>query len=303
MSAYLRCNPADIPAQWLYWPQFRLWPPMTHRATLWCLAQMVACRSAHGSRQDPCDLFDFLQRARWILYAQPRRRELVGNYLCVLDEWFWEGFFPRLSMNCVHWSRKVDLTREDVLLLCFLIEQGALTFGYSQLYVFLGLCNKWLAPKKIPVGARFFAHFQNDPGAHPASSTMGTGFFPGVTRPGRGADHPPPPSAEVENEWSYNFTPPSGPGWPVIGWPYIFTYCNPLSQTKSHFIPSRLWRWNWQSVPKRRYLNYRHRGITQKKGYDRHNLLRNQCVHKYEEAYQNINILSQCGTVFMVRCT
>jgi hypothetical protein len=29
---------------------------------------------------------------------------------------------------------------------------------------------------------------------------MGTGSFTGVKRPGRGADHPPPPSAEVENE-------------------------------------------------------------------------------------------------------
>jgi hypothetical protein len=29
------------------------------------------------------------------------------------------------------------------------------------------------------------------PGAHPASCTMGTGYFPGVKRPGRGADHPP----------------------------------------------------------------------------------------------------------------
>ena len=27
---------------------------------------------------------------------------------------------------------------------------------------------------------------------------MGTGSFPGVQRPGRGADHPPPSSAEVE---------------------------------------------------------------------------------------------------------
>jgi hypothetical protein len=45
--------------------------------------------------------------------------------------------------------------------------------------------------KKIPVGARFFAHFQTGSGAHPASCTMGTGSFPGVKRPGRGADHPP----------------------------------------------------------------------------------------------------------------
>jgi hypothetical protein len=53
---------------------------------------------------------------------------------------------------------------------------------------------------RIPVGARFFAHIQTGPGAHPASCTMGTGSFPGVKRPGLGAEHPPPPSAEVENE-------------------------------------------------------------------------------------------------------
>jgi hypothetical protein len=53
---------------------------------------------------------------------------------------------------------------------------------------------------RIPVGARFFAHVQTGPGAHPASCTMGTGFFPGVKWPGRGADHPPPSSAEVKKE-------------------------------------------------------------------------------------------------------
>jgi hypothetical protein len=47
--------------------------------------------------------------------------------------------------------------------------------------------------KKIPVGARFFAHVQTGPGAHPASCTMGTGSVPG-----RGAEHPPLASAEVE---------------------------------------------------------------------------------------------------------
>jgi hypothetical protein len=54
--------------------------------------------------------------------------------------------------------------------------------------------------KKIPVRARFFAHDQTGPGAHPASCTMGTGSFPWLKRPGRGADHPPSPRTEVENE-------------------------------------------------------------------------------------------------------
>jgi len=38
---------------------------------------------------------------------------------------------------------------------------------------------------RIPVGARFSAPVQTDPGAHPASCKMGTGSFPGV-KSGRG---------------------------------------------------------------------------------------------------------------------
>jgi hypothetical protein len=34
----------------------------------------------------------------------------------------------------------------------------------------------------------------------PPIRTMGTGSFSGVKRPGRGADHPPPSSAEVKKE-------------------------------------------------------------------------------------------------------
>ena len=45
---------------------------------------------------------------------------------------------------------------------------------------------------RTPVEVRFSAPVQSGPGANPASSTMGTGSFPGVKRPGRGADHPPP---------------------------------------------------------------------------------------------------------------
>jgi hypothetical protein len=49
-------------------------------------------------------------------------------------------------------------------------------------------------------GAGFFAHVQTGPGAHPAFFTMGTGSFPAVKRPGRGADHPPHSSDEVKKE-------------------------------------------------------------------------------------------------------
>ena len=45
---------------------------------------------------------------------------------------------------------------------------------------------------RIPVEVRFSTCVQNGPGGHPASYTMGTGSFPGVKRPGRGVDQPPP---------------------------------------------------------------------------------------------------------------
>jgi hypothetical protein len=49
---------------------------------------------------------------------------------------------------------------------------------------------------------------QTDSGAHPASYPMGTrGFFLGVKRSGREADHSPPSSAEVKNAWSYTSFP------------------------------------------------------------------------------------------------
>ena len=47
------------------------------------------------------------------------------------------------------------------------------------------------------MAAIFSAPVQTGPGAHPSSYTIGTGSFPGVKRPGRGVDHPPPSSIEV----------------------------------------------------------------------------------------------------------
>jgi hypothetical protein len=79
------------------------------------------------------------------------------------------------------------------------------------------LATGWTVRGSNPGEGEFFAHVQTDLGAHPASCTMGTGSFPGIKRQGRGVEHPPPPSAEVENEYSYTFTPLLGPWWLVIG--------------------------------------------------------------------------------------
>ena len=66
-------------------------------------------------------------------------------------------------------------------------------------------------------GARFSAPVQTGPGAHPSCCTMDTGSFPGVKRPGRGADHPPPSKYRgLERVGLYLYL-PSGPQWPDIG--------------------------------------------------------------------------------------
>jgi hypothetical protein len=71
---------------------------------------------------------------------------------------------------------------------------------------------------------RFFAHVQSGPGAHPASCTMGTGSFPGVKRPGHGADRPPPSSAEVKKEQSYTSTHHLRHFRPLTGRLYLYIY-------------------------------------------------------------------------------
>jgi hypothetical protein len=60
---------------------------------------------------------------------------------------------------------------------------------------------------------------QTGSGAHPASCTMGTGgAFPGgKSRPGRNADHSPPSSAEVRNEYELYLLSPQAPSWRVAG--------------------------------------------------------------------------------------
>jgi hypothetical protein len=59
--------------------------------------------------------------------------------------------------------------------------------------------------------ARFSAPVQTGPGANPTSYTMGTGSSPGVKWPGRGVDHPPPSSAEVNVKVGLYLYSPSGP--------------------------------------------------------------------------------------------
>ena len=65
--------------------------------------------------------------------------------------------------------------------------------------------------------ARFSAPVHTGPRAHPASYTMGTDSFPGVKRPRRGVDHPPPSSPEVKESVELYLYSPFEPSWPFLG--------------------------------------------------------------------------------------
>ena len=67
-------------------------------------------------------------------------------------------------------------------------------------------------------GGEDSAPVQSGPGAHPASFTLGTVSFPGVKRPRRGVNQPPPTSsAKVKERVELDLDSSSGPSWPVLG--------------------------------------------------------------------------------------
>jgi hypothetical protein len=72
------------------------------------------------------------------------------------------------------------------MIVCRVVMRGRdISVGIATRYGLdgMGIVSRW--------EAKFSAPVQTGPGAHPASYTMVTGYFPGVKRPGRDVDHPP----------------------------------------------------------------------------------------------------------------
>jgi len=88
---------------------------------------------------------------------------------------------------------------------------------------------------------RDFPPVQTGPGAHPASCKMGTGSFQGVNWLGRAADHSPPSSAAVMEQYSYTSTHPLGHTGPVTGSLYLLRNLDAKNALKL----LTLWPWSW----------------------------------------------------------
>jgi len=106
----------------------------------------------------------------------------------------------RSSYVCSQWA---DITYRNFFLFLNFIP-GLNTYRPDSTVSGYGLDDR-ANEVRSPAEARDFSSnlcVQTGSGAHPASCTMGTGGpFPGsIARPGRGANHSLPSSAEIENE-------------------------------------------------------------------------------------------------------
>jgi hypothetical protein len=73
-------------------------------------------------------------------------------------------------------------------------------------------------------GGEIFSTRPDRPWGPPSLLYNGYRFsFPGVKRPGRGVDHPPPSSTVVKERVELYLYSPSGPSWPVLGKTLPFT--------------------------------------------------------------------------------
>ena len=90
----------------------------------------------------------------------------------------------------------------------------------------LRLTRGWTVRDRNPVWKTFSAR-PDRPWGPPSLLYNGYRVFPGVkVRPGSAADHSPPSSAAVMEEYSYTSTHPLGNTGPVTGKVYLFFYEN-----------------------------------------------------------------------------
>ena len=125
--------------------------------------------------------------------------------------------------------------------MCFYLLRGCLynPCGSGWLSRYSDSLRAGRSGDRIPVGARFSAPVWPGPVAYPASCTMGTGSFPGVKRPGRGADHPPASKCRGQERVGLCVYSPSGPQRCVIGRTFTPAFISPL-RVCTFILPMKL---------------------------------------------------------------
>ena len=114
------------------------------------------------------------------------------------------AFQVSLYHNCTVWSYRTF--EKEMSLLMWMGRDSSVGIATCYGLDCPGIESQW---------GRDFPHLSIPTlGAHPASYTVGTVSFPGVKRPGRGVDHPPPSSAKVKERVELYHYSLFGPSWP-----------------------------------------------------------------------------------------
>jgi hypothetical protein len=109
---------------------------------------------------------------------------------------------------------------------CRLFQILQVLYFYHYIFVFQyffymfvqNASTGWTIRGSNPGGGEIFRSRPDRPWDPP--SLLYNGYrvsFPGVKRPGRGVDHPPPSNAEVKERVELYLYSPSGLSWPVLG--------------------------------------------------------------------------------------
>ena len=105
------------------------------------------------------------------------------------------------------------------------------TWWHTDCLLFVTRPRNGRSGVRIPRGRDIFLFsntVQTAPGVHPASYSIGTAVLPGLKLLERDADHSPPSSAQVKNEWSCNLTPHIHLHGMDRDKCNLYTYCLPL---------------------------------------------------------------------------
>ena len=164
--------------------------------------------------------------------TKPTQNNRRGNSV-ILRKDYWQNMFIFWILRCQFKTDWTDVShisggaasqRLSVRVTGTLVKIQSNSHNHSTIFNFStnnmsagqrSLYSDWLQAGRsgdlIPVVARFPALVQTNPGAHPASCTMGTGSFPGV-KSGRGVILTPHPLLVplVMKQQSYTSTPPMG---------------------------------------------------------------------------------------------
>ena len=142
----------------------------------------------------------------------------LGQHICYWRCYFKNRYFINVDKDYNELDTPVHLRTSSIIFSC--------KYQISLRFIPVGRDSDWLragwSGSRILVEVRLSAPVQTDPGAHPASYTMGTvsfrGGVGGLKRPGRGVDHLAPSRAEATERVELYIYSSSGPSWPVLGW-------------------------------------------------------------------------------------